>query len=70
MSWFWLNVPLDAAFFLAVVGIPAWLVLRRPDSGPAVAAQRGRPVLVPVLARPARQAGGDRQANSLAGSAR
>jgi hypothetical protein len=30
-SWFWLNVPLMAVFFLATAGIPLWLVLRRPD---------------------------------------
>jgi hypothetical protein len=30
-SWFWLNVPLMAVFFLATAGIPVWLVLRRPD---------------------------------------
>lgn len=31
MNWLWLNVPLMAVFFLAVAGIPLWLVLRRPD---------------------------------------
>ncbi len=30
-SWFWLNVPLMAALFLATAGIPLWLVLKRPD---------------------------------------
>ena len=33
MSWFWLNIPLAAAFFLATAGIPMWLVLRHPDTG-------------------------------------
>ena len=33
-SWFWLNIPLAAAFFLAWSGIPLWLVLRHPDTGP------------------------------------
>jgi hypothetical protein len=33
-SWFWLNVPLMAVFFLATVGIPLWLVLKRPDRAP------------------------------------
>jgi hypothetical protein len=33
-SWFWLNVPLMAAFFLATAGIPLWLVLKRPDRAP------------------------------------
>jgi hypothetical protein len=35
MNWFWLNVPLMALFFAAFVGIPLWLVLRRPDARPA-----------------------------------
>jgi hypothetical protein len=47
MTWFWLNIPLDAVFFLAVVGIPMWLVRRHPETGPAIAAVQ-RPVLVPV----------------------
>ncbi|HXW43221.1 MAG TPA: hypothetical protein VEL03_00430 [Streptosporangiaceae bacterium] len=38
MNWLWLNIPLDAIFFLAVTGIPLWLVLRHPDVGPAAAA--------------------------------
>jgi hypothetical protein len=33
MSWFWLNIPLAAVFFLATAGIPMWLVLRHPDTG-------------------------------------
>ena len=32
--WLWLNIPLAAAFFLAWSGIPLWLVLRHPDTGP------------------------------------
>jgi hypothetical protein len=35
MSWFWLNVPLMSVFFLATAGIPMWLTLRHPESGPA-----------------------------------
>jgi hypothetical protein len=35
MSWFWLNMPLGAVFFLAVAGIPLWMVLRHPDSRPS-----------------------------------
>jgi hypothetical protein len=31
-SWFWLNIPLAVAFFLAWSGIPLWLVLRHPDT--------------------------------------
>ena len=33
MNWLWLNIPLMAVFFIAVAGIPLWLVLRRPDFG-------------------------------------
>lgn len=32
MSWFWLNIPLGVVFFLAVSGIPLWLVLKHPDA--------------------------------------
>ena len=43
MNWLWLNVPLMAVFFLAVAGIPIWLVLRRPDFAAAPADQPGGP---------------------------
>jgi hypothetical protein len=39
MSWFWLNMPLGAVFFLAVAGIPLGMVLRRPDTRPSAATQ-------------------------------
>ncbi len=35
MSWVWLNFPLGAVFFLAMTGIPLWLVFKRPDNGPS-----------------------------------
>jgi len=35
MSWMWLNLPLGALIFLAVAGIPLWLVLKRPDHRPS-----------------------------------
>jgi hypothetical protein len=35
VSWLWLNLPLDVLFFAAMSGIPLWLVLRHPDTGPA-----------------------------------
>ena len=35
MNWLWLNVPLMAVFFLAMAGIPLWLVFKHPDTGPA-----------------------------------
>jgi hypothetical protein len=31
----WLNFPICAAIFLAVTGIPLWLVLKRPEWGPS-----------------------------------
>jgi len=37
MSWFWLNMPLTAAFFGAWVGVPLWLVFKRPDKGTPLA---------------------------------
>jgi len=37
MYWFWLNMPLAAAFFAAWAGIPLWLVARHPDTGPRTA---------------------------------
>jgi hypothetical protein len=39
VSWFWLNVPLMAVFFLAWSGIPLWLVLRHPDTAPVSSAE-------------------------------
>jgi hypothetical protein len=43
LNWLWLNIPLMAVFFLAVAGIPLWLVLRRPEFAAAPADQRGQP---------------------------
>ena len=40
MTWLLYNIPLMILFFALWVGIPAWLVLRRPDTGPQ-AAQTG-----------------------------
>jgi hypothetical protein len=37
MNWFWLNIPLGVAFFLAIAGIPLWMVIRHPDHRPAAA---------------------------------
>jgi hypothetical protein len=35
MTWFWLNIPLGALLFLAMSGIPFWMVIRHPDNRPA-----------------------------------
>jgi hypothetical protein len=32
-TWIWLNLCLGTLFVLAVVGIPLWLVIARPDAG-------------------------------------
>jgi hypothetical protein len=37
MTWFWLNIPLGAVLFLAIAGIPLWMVIRHPDHCPASA---------------------------------
>ena len=59
MTWLWLNIPLMVLFAAAVVGIPLWLVLRRPDFGPEPASRPGE---VPARV-------GARYAASRAGSA-
>ncbi len=37
MNWLWLNIPLMAVFFLAMTGIPLWLVFKHPDRRPVLA---------------------------------
>jgi hypothetical protein len=37
-TWFWMNIPLCVAIFSAIVGIPMWLVFKRPDTGQEIAA--------------------------------
>lgn len=65
MNWLWLNVPLMAVFFLAMTGIPLWLVFRHPDAVPAAAPLRaGRPQAAPAVA------GHDAHARELAGASR
>jgi len=41
MVWLMVNVPLMVLFFALWAGIPAWLVLRRPDTNLDVAAPAG-----------------------------
>ena len=51
MNWIWLNMPLGALIFLAIAGIPLWMVIRHPDTGPDARAARGAartPARVPV----------------------
>jgi hypothetical protein len=47
-TWFWLNIPICAAIFSAIVGIPMWLVFKRPDTGQEVAAAAARAGAVPL----------------------
>lgn len=42
-TWLWIDIPLCALFFLAVCGIPLWMVIKHPDTGPnraGIASQR------------------------------
>ena len=48
MNWLWLNVPLATVIFGAVTGIPLWMVIKHPDTGPDAAA--ATPAARPVLA--------------------
>jgi hypothetical protein len=59
MYWFWMNVPLAAAFFAIWTGVPLWLVLKHPDigSGPCVPDTPARSrFLSPQRPRPATSA--------------
>jgi hypothetical protein len=38
MTWLLLNIPLTVLFAALWIGVPLWLVLRRPDREPALAA--------------------------------
>ena len=62
MNWFWMNIPLDAAFFLAWTLIPLWMVIKHPDArgrdshintvpDPMQAAPPARPAIQPEAAR-------------------
>jgi hypothetical protein len=33
-TWLWIDLPLCALFFLAVCGIPLWMVIKHPDTRP------------------------------------
>ncbi len=41
-TWFWLNIPLCAVIFSAIVGIPLWMVIKRPGTGDEVAVVKAR----------------------------
>jgi hypothetical protein len=47
MSGVWLNIPLGVLVILAIAGIPMWLVIKHPDTRPALtSAVRGHQQLV------------------------
>ncbi len=52
MNWFWMNMPAALVFAGLWAGIPMWLVLKRPDRGPASLAAQS-----PARTRPAVPAG-------------
>jgi hypothetical protein len=39
VNWLWLNIPLMAVFFLAMTGVPLWLVFKHPDRRAVLAQQ-------------------------------
>ena len=43
MTWFWMNIPLAALFFLAWTLIPLWMVIRHPNAGPSIPARDAAP---------------------------
>jgi hypothetical protein len=49
-TWFWLNIPLCAVIFSAMVGIPLWMVIKRPDTGHEVATVKARIEAIPLHA--------------------
>jgi len=50
MSWLAVNIVLSAMFFAAWVGIPMWMVIKRPDTGQEVAETRARVEAIPLHA--------------------
>jgi hypothetical protein len=64
VNWLWLNIPLMAVFFLAMTGIPLWLVYRHPDTGPAPVPATRRP----RVAQPDPDAGPEVRSRELAGA--
>jgi hypothetical protein len=75
MHWFWMNIPLAALIFAVWTGVPLWLVLRHPDTGPQLRVPKTPPAArpgAPASSQPA-DAGRPRQAGrrqELAGAPR
>ncbi len=49
-TWFWLNMPLAAVIFTAIVGIPLWMVFKHPDTGEEIEQAAARRAVVPIHA--------------------
>jgi hypothetical protein len=47
MTLLWINIVLAVPFVALWVGIPMWLVLKHPDTGPTVAAEPAVRTLTP-----------------------
>jgi hypothetical protein len=49
-TWLAVNIVLSAIFFGAMVGIPLWMVIKRPDTGREIAATAARVEAIPLHA--------------------
>ena len=49
-TWLAVNIVLSAMFFAAMVGIPLWMVIKRPDTGRDIATTTARVRAMPVHA--------------------
>jgi hypothetical protein len=47
-TWFWLNIPICVAIFSAIIGVPMWLVFKRPDTGHDITAAAARAGAMPL----------------------
>jgi len=56
MTWMWMNIPVMVMFFALTAGIPTWLVLKRPDRKPALAAAPAVRILPSRVDAPHRRA--------------
>jgi hypothetical protein len=51
MTWMLLNIPLMVLFAALWIGVPMWLVLKRPDAKPTLAAVPAVRTLAPRAVR-------------------
>ena len=49
-TWLAVNIVLSAIFFGAMVGIPLWMVIKRPDTGREIAETTARVKATPLHA--------------------